>query len=300
MSGHHEAAGTFAMAPRMPGGAGRSDVRGVACADCHNPHVTSNRRANAPYAPGLLRGVSGVDRNGASIRSATYEYEVCFKCHADSAPDLSYVPRVISTTNTRLAFDPSNPSYHPVLSMGRNMNIPSIPSRFEPGMSPSVVIYCSTCHADDEGDSRGPHGSSFRPILRERYETADNTPESYDRYALCYRCHDRSSILSDASQEDDPRPLGGSSVSGGGCAVLRLSDPTGSARPARPAGREQIAHLVSFDTSIVRAKERSTPCSRTGGRSREAAISFVMGWCTTTLRTREGPLPLGHERAEKG
>ena len=40
-----------------------------------------------------------------------------------------------------------------------------------------------------EGGSRGPHGSSFRPILTERYETADNTPESYDHYALCYRCH---------------------------------------------------------------------------------------------------------------
>ena len=41
-----------------------------------------------------------------------------------------------------------------------------------------MVIYCTTCHADDEGGSRGPHGSSFPPILRERYETADNTPES--------------------------------------------------------------------------------------------------------------------------
>ena len=61
------------------------------------------------------------------------------------------------------------------------------------------MIYCTTCHADDEGGSRGPHGSSFAPILKQRYETADNTPESYDNYALCYQCHDRTSILRDAS-----------------------------------------------------------------------------------------------------
>src|ERR1019366_6704575 len=156
-------------------------------------------KAEAPYASGMLRGVSGVDRNGAGIRSATYEYEVCFKCHSDNTPDLNLVPRVLAITNLRLAFDTANPSYHPVVGMGKNLSIPSIPSPFVPTMSPSVVIYCTSCHADDEGGSNGPHGSSFAPILRERYQTTDNTPESYDKYALCYRCHDRSSILSDAS-----------------------------------------------------------------------------------------------------
>ncbi len=199
ISAHHEPPGGTPMAVRTSGSFARSGMRSVACADCHNPHLTSDMTAEAPYASGLLLGVSGVDRNGLDIRTATFEYEICFKCHADNTPDPSYVPRVLLNTNTRLAFDPTNPSYHPVISMGRDMNIPSIPSPFEPNMNPSVVIYCTTCHADDEGGSRGPHGSAFVPILKERYETADNTPERYDNYALCYRCHNRTSILSNAS-----------------------------------------------------------------------------------------------------
>jgi hypothetical protein len=192
------------------------------------------------------------------ITSATYEYEVCFKCHSDNTPDLNYVPRVISVTNTRLAFDPSNPSYHPVVSTGNNFNVPSIPSAFQPNMSPSVVIYCTTCHADDEGGSRGPHGSSFPPILKERYEMADNTPESYDNYALCYRCHDRSRILSDTSFRKRTKTLGGghsghlSIKTNSPCSACH--DPHGVYAATGPAGTGDHTHLINFDTRIASPK----------------------------------------------
>lgn len=261
VSAHREPLDVTPMALRVPGGAARSGIRSVACADCHNPHLTSQGSAEAPYASGLLRGVSGVDRNGAAIRSVTYEYEVCFKCHSDNTPDLNYVPRVITVTNTRLAFDPTNASYHPVISMGRNLNIPSIPSPFEPTMSPSVMIYCTTCHADDDGGSRGPHGSAFAPILRERYEMADGTPENFDNYALCYRCHNRSSILSDVSfRKKTMRTTG----SGGGHSGHLLAgvpcsachDPHGvydfGSRGSTATGSH--THLINFDTQIVQPK----------------------------------------------
>ncbi|HEU4400557.1 MAG TPA: cytochrome c3 family protein, partial [Candidatus Polarisedimenticolia bacterium] len=121
ISAHHEEPGVVRTALRRMGGSARSGVRSVGCADCHNPHLANNVRAEAPYASGMLRGMDGVDRNGAALRSVTYEYEVCFKCHADSTPDLDYVPRVLTGTNMRLAFDPSNPSYHPVVAMGKNL-----------------------------------------------------------------------------------------------------------------------------------------------------------------------------------
>ena len=110
------------------------------------------------------------------------------KCHADNTPDFSFVPRVVDDTNNRLDFDPNNSSYHPVIAIGKNANIPSIPSSLAPALNPFASIYCSSCHADDDAVSNGPHGSNFAPILRERYETADGTPENYDSYALCYRC----------------------------------------------------------------------------------------------------------------
>jgi len=266
LSAHHEPSGITPMALRMPGGAARSGIRSVACSDCHNPHLTGSRGSRAPFISGTLRGVSGVDRNGMAVHSATYEYEVCFKCHADNTPDFSYVPRVLVGTNTRLAFDPINASYHPVLNMGKNLNVPSIPSPFEPNMSPSVVIYCTTCHADDEGGSRGPHGSAFAPILRERYETADHTPESYDNYALCYRCHNRSSILSDASFRKTAMrvTVPTASASGGGhsghlaagapCSACHDAHGVYESGVAGSTGTGSHTHLINFDTRIVMPK----------------------------------------------
>jgi predicted CXXCH cytochrome family protein len=274
-SAHHEPPGITPMALRMPGGAARSGIRSVACSDCHNPHLTGSRGSRAPFVSGTLRDVSGIDRNGMAVQAVTYEYEVCFKCHADNTPDFSYVPRVLTVTNTRLAFDPVNASYHPVLNMGKNLNIPSIPSPFEPNMSPSVVINCTTCHADDEGGSRGPHGSAFAPILRERYETADNTPESYDNYALCYRCHNRSSILSDASfrktlsavsfRRTTMRPTAVMALTSGGghsghlaagapCSACHDAHGVYESGAADPTRTGSHTHLINFDTRIVMPK----------------------------------------------
>ncbi len=141
------------------------------------------------------------------------------------------------------------------------MNIPSIPSEFEPNMNPSVTIYCTTCHADDEGGSRGPHGSSFVPILRERYEMVDNTPESYNAYALCYRCHNRTVILSDVSF---PEKTLRTTASGGGhrghlaagapCSACH--DPHGVYELGAPGstGTGSHTHLINFDTTIVLPK----------------------------------------------
>jgi len=241
---------------RAPGEITRSGIRSATCSDCHNPHLTTKAETQAPYVSGLLRGVTGIDRNGAPLRAATYEYEICFKCHADNTADLNYVPRVISVTNLRLAFDPSNPSYHPVVGIGKNLNIPSIPSSFEPGMSPAQMIYCTSCHADDEGGSRGPHGSNFAPILKERYETADNTPESFDSYALCYRCHDRSAILRDTSfrkkaLRTTPSGGGHSGHLNAGAPCAACHDAHGVDEAMAPAGTGSHTHLINFDTQIV-------------------------------------------------
>jgi len=266
ISAHHEPPPGVVPTARREGGAARSGIRSVACADCHNPHLTTGARAEAPYVSGLLRGESGIDRNGLEVRAATFEYEVCFKCHADNTPDQSYIPRVVLNTNTRLAFDPANPSYHPVIDMGRNLNIPSIPSPLEPSMNPSLVIYCTTCHADDEGGSRGPHGSSFVPILRQRYEMADHTPENYDNYALCYQCHNRTSILSDVSFQKS-RGLGGGHsghlAAGAPCSACHdphgVYDVGGAAGGAGPMGTGFHTHLINFDTSIVRPGQQAYP-----------------------------------------
>jgi predicted CXXCH cytochrome family protein len=258
ISAHHDDTPAVLASPRPSRSATRTGIRSVGCPDCHNAHAVTRRQAEAPYASGMLDKVSGVDRNGVALREATYEYEVCLKCHGDFAPDPEFIPRVVAGTNMRLSFDPANASYHPIIAMGKNMNIPSIPSAFHPGMSPSIVIYCSTCHADDEGVARGPHGSNFPPILKDRYETSDNTPESFDNYALCYNCHERSSILADTSFRTKTirtTPSGGGHsghlAAGTPCAVCH--DPHGINETGVPGstGTGSHTHLINFDRRTV-------------------------------------------------
>ncbi len=269
-SAHHEIPGMVSSTLRGAGGGSRGVTPGIGCADCHNPHVGSTQAAEPPFASGLLRGVRGVDRNGGIVAAATYEYEVCFRCHGDNSPDLDFVKRVIPSTNTRLAFATTNASYHPVIETGKNFDVPSLPSSFRPTMTASQQIYCTSCHADDEGTSRGPHGSSYPPILRERYDTADNTPESFDSFALCYRCHDRASILRDdsfrkKSLRATPSGGGHSGHLAAGIPCSACHDPHGVNETAS-AGTGSHTHLINFDLRIVQpAAGHAVPEFQDGG-----------------------------------
>lgn len=256
-SAHPEGTGLPSGLARGLGGS-RSDLNGVGCVDCHNPHQASDRPADPPYVSGALAGVRGVDRDGAEVSPATYEYEICFRCHGDNAPDAEFVPRVVASTNTRRDFDTANASYHPVVAIGREADVPSLPSSLSPRMSASDQIACTSCHADDEGGSNGPHGSDFAPILRERYETVDGTLESFDNYALCYRCHERSSLLADqsfraASTRTTSSGGGHSGHLAAGAPCSACHDPHGVPSTGNEAFRPtgDHTHLINFDTRIV-------------------------------------------------
>ncbi len=171
----------------------------VECVDCHNPHATVEAGATATELPGSLRYVSGVDSQGGFIPEARFEYEICFKCHGDTAvAPLFGIPRADEQYNTRLEFALSNPSYHPVEGPGRNPDVPSL----IPPMTVDSMIACTSCHTNDSLDPtspRGPHGSRYDFLLARQYETRDFTVESAMVYELCYQCHSRTSILADES-----------------------------------------------------------------------------------------------------
>jgi hypothetical protein len=106
--------------------------------------------------------------------------------------------------------------------------------------------------------SRGPHGSPFPPILKERYEVADGTPESYDVYALCYRCHERASILADVSfrKKSVRKTPSGGGHSGhlqGGATCAACHDPHGINVAAGPGPVVSGDHtsLVNFAAQTV-------------------------------------------------
>jgi hypothetical protein len=201
------------------------------CVDCHDPHVVEKNR---PF-----RGIAG-RRVGNFIADVEHEYELCYKCHSESAN----LPG--NYTNKHAEFRISNPSYHPVEAEGRNTNVisllePYVAQKESPG--DISMITCSDCHgSDDPNGPRGPHGSVFPGLLSRNYQTSDEVPESEYAYALCYKCHDRRSILSNESFPYHALHIQGGVMGGSGTSCFTCHDAHGSTR---------YTNLIRFDETIV-------------------------------------------------
>ena len=165
-------------------------TRHVECQDCHNPHASNS---STGILPGALNGVRGIDLNGVEVKPATYEYQICFRCHGDSpnkpAPT---VARQVAQTNTRLEFATANPSHHAVAGPGRSANVPSLLAPW----TTASTLKCSDCHNNNAGPAtggvgpKGPHGST-NPTLLERPYALTAAPTAGD---ICYKCHSQSVI----------------------------------------------------------------------------------------------------------
>lgn len=232
--------------------------RYVQCTDCHNPHAVSKEvlrgrlaiGQQGPLVPPAMREVPGETLGGLPIESARFYYEVCFRCHGDR-PVLA-PQRIIREQdelgNIRRQFLPTTASAHPV----------TFPARLTPGEVPSLLpeyrnrrfISCQSCHNNpdsiDEGglEVNGPHTSRYEYLLVAQYETDDFTLESPQSYALCYRCHDRTSILGDESFS-----LHNVHIVRGRTPCSACHAPHGvNGSPA------QHDHLINFDLSIVQGE----------------------------------------------
>jgi len=194
-----------------------------------------------------LQRVPGVTQAGALIEEARFEYEVCFRCHADSAVETPRpIQRVAQTPNLRLKFSPGNPSFHPVEISSPSSDTVSL----VPGLTRGGLMRCTDCHSGDTGPGAGgsgpagPHGSNFDYLLERNYEVRDDNSESEDSYAMCYKCHQRSSILSDQSFPTHRRHIVEERTP---CSVCH--DPHGV---TTTTGTGDRTHLINFDTNVVR------------------------------------------------
>jgi predicted CXXCH cytochrome family protein len=215
-------------------------TRHVECVDCHNSHAANSTTANPPQASGRLAGVVGISSSGTAVNPLTYEYQLCYRCHADNPGTQSpVVTRIIFEPNFRQKFKSSNASYHPVEAIGKNPDGPSLIAPY----TTSSIIYCTDCHNNDSGPKaggvgpNGPHGSIWRPILERQLITTDFTTESAAAYALCYKCHNRNSILSDQSFKKHRRH------------IVDIRTPCTACHD--PHGVYENAHLINFDKTIV-------------------------------------------------
>lgn len=183
------------------------------CVDCHEPHAAYAAAAQPPLVSGALAGVTGQSSANAFLPQSVNEYEICFKCHADSVnkpqfndvgaagvgygrnPQRQFNLGNPNRFNTRMEFGISA-SYHPVtrprnLSTGAVGDVPSLRAQpITPGGAPlgartlsaAGYIYCTDCHNNDTsrnlGQLSGPagaHGSNY-PHLLERAAQLEPPP----------------------------------------------------------------------------------------------------------------------------
>ncbi len=250
----------------------------VECVDCHNPHATNDMKAEPPKASGRLDGVKGINVSGMVVNPLTNQYELCFKCHGNSGATPSVIERWKNQNNTMLEFNTINPSYHPVTAMGKNSDVPSIPSAYEPLLNVNSIITCVDCHDSDESSAigkngpKGPHGSLYKPILRQQYGvsyTAAYQPESESIYALCYRCHDRSKLLNDSGPSSSFLHRKHVVEQQAPCFICH--DPHG----VQPDGNGDHTHLINFATTMVTAVGGTPAPYFIDGGSRTGSCTLV-------------------------
>ncbi len=223
------------------------------CEDCHNPHVarsdsaTEFPDANNPRGSTAVtispsnEGVWGVNITGpvntasngdwagssaasntgfpaypnySKIATATYEWQLCLKCHSRYAWGNQSTPTVPSNgvgttgasnmTDVGRDFDPANFAYHPLFQPGRNQppttlnptnwgtagtarrsvggnsNNLGFTNTFVDGWFSNSRVTCSDCHGNDTwGGSiaRGVHGSSNKWLVRGKNSGIKTTKE---------------------------------------------------------------------------------------------------------------------------
>lgn len=277
---HHVANYTGIHDPTEPASVATTHVE---CVDCHNPHAAAASSPPAGSVPGGSTpalassqvGVRGINISGTEVNPVAAEYEICLRCHADGAGNTPAprTARVIVQNNKRLEFQATNPSFHPIAAAGKSTTVPSL---IAPWTSASRVR-CTDCHNNNAGPysagtpaaptgtgPNGPHGSTFPLLLERQYLVADNTTESAAAYALCYKCHDRTSILGNVTFRLHNLHIVSVRAPCNAC-----HDPHGVSSTQGTAANN--ARLMNFDTSIVRPA---------GGVTRWTRVGTTGGSCT--------------------
>ncbi len=177
-----------------------SGARHASCMDCHNPHASVASSTKGTGLPGSLTQVKGVSVSGGALKAATYEYEICFRCHSETGKTgSSKVVRQFAQPNTRMAFNPGNASYHPVAAPAKSSQSRTLVASW----SGTQQMLCTDCHNNDQGPGakgagpNGPHGSQYAPLLERYLNQADYQAENANAYALCYKCHSQGVLMGD-------------------------------------------------------------------------------------------------------
>ncbi|MCE5191965.1 MAG: hypothetical protein LLG08_09450 [Actinomycetia bacterium] len=169
---------------------GQSANKHIECTDCHDAHDagkgthsvgTTNGNRVGPALAGVqalsvtLPGTEWTTPTAGAyswVETATYEYQVCLKCHtigANSALTSWGGSGVNAWTDVALEFNTANRSFHPVMgALGSTKALD--PSWMDAAWQNvgTQTMTCSDCHGDSLATpaAMGPHGSSIPHVLK--------------------------------------------------------------------------------------------------------------------------------------
>jgi len=245
-----------------------------------------------------VTGVSGID--GVTVLTpAVNQYESCLRCHGTSVGKQVLIKYGYLPTRLVFAADPLN--LVPQFSPNATSSHPVVHDRSSPLPQPSLLtnmlsqngtastrltgvrIFCTDCHNSDDNREfggtgpNGPHGSIYPHILERNYQfsqaatpggTVTNiypTPDLSQQgpYALCAKCHNLSSILSNASWSQHNLHV---STGGFSCSVCHTAHGMGAVNASVSGER-----LINFDINVV-------------GQNQGAAIFYNRATNTCTLK----------------
>jgi predicted CXXCH cytochrome family protein len=256
--------------------------RHATCADCHNAHSSNKVTMfpAPPLIRQSQNGVVGVSAlDGMTVLTpAVNQYENCLRCHGTSTgkavnPIFGYLPvRAVASgdpLNVIAEFSLTAASSHPVMHdrtsafpqpslLPYMLNIDGVTQ----GRPLGVRILCTDCHNSDDNrefggaGANGPHGSKFWHILERRYEFSTAplpgqpiinlfpTPDlsAVGPYALCGKCHNLTTILSNSSFSEHSRHIG----MGASCSVCHTAHGMGAQSSSISGER-----MVNFDVAVV-------------------------------------------------
>lgn len=194
----------------------------VQCNDCHDSHVaqkTNHTQVVSGPSNLVATGSPLLSVKGTSVSSwtagapapgnedlgslnlnpvaepITYEYELCFRCHAIQPP-------LAANLDVGLQFNPNNYSVHPVSTEPNNWKNTYLrdtnPAALNAPWATNVnaKMYCSDCHGSETTlDPEGPHGSTIKYMLK-----AGPGPTLFDN--LCLKCHKDPALPGNSSWVD--------------------------------------------------------------------------------------------------
>jgi hypothetical protein len=235
---------------------------------------------------------TAVSGNYAVVAAATYEYQICFKCHSGyswlpgSPPTgLSANGSAINPVQTDVAqeFSPNNLSGHPVVTGLTNYPNSKAPKALGAGRLKAPwnvnvgtqTMTCSDCHNTDAATpaAQGPHGSASPFMLRvfsggpapSTWPTATSFNSSW-----CANCHNDLAISMDGHANHH---------SAGGCNVCHVVIPHGSKMSRLMADQDgTMPARYALNSTISTTTVKLTSFTKsTGGNYGESACRVNCG-----------------------